>query len=456
MPSTPINENAAPAATESAAQGAPASAWAGGPPESVRAALAIAATPPPGGTRLANGSSANATPGGSVRVASGSGSGAAAVDLAALKALIDESINRAVGEATAPLHQELGAIKQRLSDAESRASDVEQSSDDADDDDDDDEGDEDDEIDAIVQNEGTYLAVDAKSNKHFGAADVANHGDFQPKRKDLYGHRPWMVLTKGGNDTGGILGLALSYAEPLSLFGKAAADASEHLAEEFAAGVEDPERFLRDLVAVRNTQRELYRMCNLFRSIIVQKARALRPGATAYDKAEVQYLERALHERDFATADTAGEIASLRALFAKRSNKSELERLAKKGGGGGGGGGRDDGGSDGGSDSDASSSGRRSRNKKKRDKAKQRKRDAKQREGQSNGRTVGGGGDTRRDGGGTRDRGDSSSSRSSSAAGGGERSHRGGGGKGKQTRTRDAASREQPGRADDDDEAGFE
>ena len=31
-----------------------------------------------------------------------------------------------------------------------------------------------------------------------------------------------MVLTKDGNDVGGILGLALSYAEPLSLFGKAA------------------------------------------------------------------------------------------------------------------------------------------------------------------------------------------------------------------------------------------
>ena len=136
MPSTPTIENAAPAATETAAQGAPASAWAGGPPESVRAALAVAASPQAGGAGLANCAAADTTPGGRVRVASGGGGGATAVDLAALKALIDDSISKAVGEATAPLHQELGAIKQRLSDAESRASDVELSSEDADDDDD--------------------------------------------------------------------------------------------------------------------------------------------------------------------------------------------------------------------------------------------------------------------------------------------------------------------------------
>ena len=110
MPSTPTIENAAPAATENAAQGAPASAWAGGPPESVRAALAGAASPQVGGAGLANCAAADTTPGGRVRVASGGGGGATAVDLAALKALIDDSISKAVGEATAPLHQELGAI----------------------------------------------------------------------------------------------------------------------------------------------------------------------------------------------------------------------------------------------------------------------------------------------------------------------------------------------------------
>lgn len=97
--------------------------------------------------------------------------------------------------------------------------------------------------------------------------------------------------------------------------------------------------FLQDLVALRNSVRELYGMSNLLRSIIVQKARALRPGATDYDKAEVRYLERALHERDFNTADTAAEIALLRDKFAKRSSKADLERLSKKASGGGTGGG---------------------------------------------------------------------------------------------------------------------
>ena len=46
-----------------------------------------------------------------------------------------------------------------------------------------------------------------------------------------------MVLTKNGADTGGTLGFALSYAEPLALFGKAAADRSIDLCEAFFSQV---------------------------------------------------------------------------------------------------------------------------------------------------------------------------------------------------------------------------
>jgi hypothetical protein len=297
MPTETPEKDAAPTEQQQSSTGPPASAWAAGPPQSVREACAAAAAATATSPGLVRVSPSHPSAGGSTGAAAGGGGGAQSVDLAALKAIIDESIASAVSAATAPLHQELGAVKQRLSDAESR---VPSEPDDDDDDDDDDSG-----IGELLDEQKTFLAIDPRSNRHYGAADIAHGGDFKPKRHELYGHRPWMVVTKNGNDTGGILALAMSYAEPLSLFGKATVDATEHLADEFAAGIEDPEGFLQDLVALRNSCRELYGLTNLFRSILVQKSRALRPGATEYDKAEVRFLERALHERDFATADTA-------------------------------------------------------------------------------------------------------------------------------------------------------
>ena len=62
---------------------------------------------------------ANATPGGGVRVAAAAGGGAAVFDLAAFKSVMDDSIRSAIATATAPLHAELGALRERvdLSDA---------------------------------------------------------------------------------------------------------------------------------------------------------------------------------------------------------------------------------------------------------------------------------------------------------------------------------------------------
>ena len=87
-----------------------------------------------------------------------------------------------------------------------------------------------------------------------------------------------MVLTKGGSDTGGTLGLGLSYAEPLALYGKGAADRAADLCDSFLGKTDfDEAEFAEQLVELRNTTRELYGLANLYRSLIVQKARALRP-----------------------------------------------------------------------------------------------------------------------------------------------------------------------------------
>ena len=60
---------------------------------------------------------------------------------------------------------------------------------------------------SLLEDTEIYVPVSCKRNKHFGAADLENNEEFKPGRRDLYGHRPYMVLTKGGTDTGGTLGL---------------------------------------------------------------------------------------------------------------------------------------------------------------------------------------------------------------------------------------------------------
>ena len=381
-------------------QPAPDSSWAAGAPPIAASAAELAATATPPGKQpgLASGTPKNKTPGGG----GGAAANASGIDplmLAALSGMLDEKL----AKQAAAFNQQLGALKERVDIAEAiadsrdtaRSSGDERSGDDGDDGDDDDEYDDDDERLSVLDDSEYFLALDVKANKHFGVAALANSGETRPHRHDLYGHKPWMVLTKGGNDAGGSLAFSLSYAEPLSLYGKGLADKLDHMAEAFAAGDYDPHEFLEDLVAARNTARENYNLANRMRSIVVQKARAQRPGATVYDKAEVKYLERVLDERDYATADTADEIAQLRKGFAKRSNRAELDRLSKSAAGGGGypGGGGGYGSDDVPSDDEGSSRGK-SRSKARRDKAKERKRGERERSGERPGR--GGGRDTGR------------------------------------------------------------
>ena len=86
-------------------------------------------------------------------------------------------------------------------------------------------------VDSILDEKELYLAVNPKSNLHWGAQDIANSGEFKPRRQDLYGNKSYMVFTKGGSDNGGNLGLAHGYAEALSLYGKTSADMAESLAK---------------------------------------------------------------------------------------------------------------------------------------------------------------------------------------------------------------------------------
>ena len=101
---------------------------------------------------------------------------------------MDDSIRSAITLATAPLHEELGALRERvdLSEAISASRDESERGS---------EGSESSDVSAqtfesVLADEGSYLRVDPKSNNHFGAPDLANGGDFKPHRHDLYGERP--------------------------------------------------------------------------------------------------------------------------------------------------------------------------------------------------------------------------------------------------------------------------
>ena len=211
-----------------------------------------------------------------------------------------------------------------------------------------------------------YCKFDGATSKHFGADKLAKSGKYKPERFDMFGEQTWMSLTKQGQDTKGNIALAHSYASPLALFCDVNHVAVENLLEQCqeTGGYVD----FGELLALRNNLRETHNLANRYRTLIAEKAKVLRPGATEYEKHQYAYIERVCDEMDFVEADAAPTIARLRKSFARSSQKEELKRLsakAAKGGGGGYGGGY------GGSESDDSNGWQRakSRSKSRRERA---------------------------------------------------------------------------------------
>ena len=148
------------------------------------------------------GRGANAPPSGG-----GAGTPFQGIDLAALKAVVNESVSDGIAKGLQPMQIEIGELKERVRRAEdarsSRAPSDEVSLSDSDP--------SDASVNSILDDEETYLEVDPLANKHWGAQAVANTGKFKPHRPDLYGNRAYMVLTNNGTDSGGTLAFAHSY-----------------------------------------------------------------------------------------------------------------------------------------------------------------------------------------------------------------------------------------------------
>jgi hypothetical protein len=163
-----------------------------------------------------------------------------------------------------------------------------------------------------------------------GARDRASDNDQEPRRYSLYGNKVFDSLTRG-HEGGGLLGFALQYAEPICLYLFASVEYLENICEADL----DQGTMLFELERVVNSNRALYSLVNTFRELLVTKARAVRSGASEYDKAEAKFVERSMDERDFGTDDVPTAIADLKADFAFASRKADLNTLAKRGSGGG-------------------------------------------------------------------------------------------------------------------------
>ena len=177
---------------------------------------------------------------------------------------------------------------------------------------------------------GVYVPINADDNPHWNAHHLAADPNHEPRRYSLYTNRTMDSLNEGRHEGGGQLGHGFSYAEPLCLWMHAA---NAYLAQILELQPEAGE-FLYPLL---NSYRAIYNLANQYRHLIVEKARAVKPGATDYDKSESKFVERAMDERDFATADVPAAIAELKADFAFSARKADLNVLARRAGGSGGG-----------------------------------------------------------------------------------------------------------------------
>jgi len=189
---------------------------------------------------------------------------------------------------------------------------------------------------------GTEYCRLRRTSSHWLGRRLADSPDQCPRRSSLYGYKPHDLLSAGKNGPGN-LGRSLTYLEPICAFAQSALSNLSEVLDEMGSRNEHK----ADLCAIWNTQSEVYNLCNELRQIICEQARALRPGASEYDKLEVQYILRTLDENDFADEDLPSLFARLKKRFAADTNRAERKQLAARasnrgGGGGGGGGGRRD------------------------------------------------------------------------------------------------------------------
>ena len=178
-----------------------------------------------------------------------------------------------------------------------------------------------------------FVPVDP-AQPQWRAADRARDADQEPRRSSLYGYEPFDMLNSSKHGGGGTLGMAMSYAEPACLYQEASLRKLDSIVE--AIDPSDP--LHRELSVVYNSLDAVFNLFNQFRTLIVERAKVVRPGATPGEKRRQRYVESQLHEDDYADANTDTRVREFKAAYEREASKQDLRKAAAAGSASGGGG----------------------------------------------------------------------------------------------------------------------
>ena len=171
---------------------------------------------------------------------------------------------------------------------------------------------------------GEYAPV-LSDNPHFGVKDIIASGDSSPRRYSMYGDKSQAILDAGKQEGGGTLGLAYSYSTPTCTFQRAGIELLASTLETM-----DPEcPQFEALTACLNTFEGVYEMANEGRSLLVEKIKSVRPGASEYDKAQAKHIVRTFAARDEPTADMDVAVKKIKKQFAASAARSDMFRIVR-------------------------------------------------------------------------------------------------------------------------------
>ena len=172
-----------------------------------------------------------------------------------------------------------------------------------------------------------YVAVRADCG-FCKASERAADANQMPHRFSLHGFEPYDDLKNGRHGGSGTLGTIMGHLEPGVLYFKTGLDGLRTC----KASVDRHDPLRADLEAVYNTLNGAFGLINTLRTIVCERAKVVRAGATPGDKKRQQWVESQLNEDDYETADVAPRIRKLKALYDYEAGKADLRKLASTGG----------------------------------------------------------------------------------------------------------------------------
>jgi len=189
----------------------------------------------------------------------------------------------------------------------------------------------------------SYVTV-PRNLGHWNCKELEGNNDQQPHRYPLHGYEPFAGLQSTRSGGGGTIGLGLRWMEPACLYYKTGLGGLKNglrrldqLRDDVRAGgapvTRDELADLRhELMASYNTLAGAFELANTYRTLLVERAKVLAPGAKRADKERAEWVEKVIDEEDYAAADAAADVRRLKADYDHEAHKADLRRAASKGG----------------------------------------------------------------------------------------------------------------------------